>query len=189
MKPIILKSSSPRRKEILTKMNLNFEIKVFDVDETLDPNLTPFENVKLLGLKKASSNKNDFKDYIQIGCDTIVVLDGVIYGKPKDRDDAYRMLKNLSGKMHQVMSGLAVIYNDKIYNDVAVSNVYFKNLTDKEINDYIDSGEAFGKAGAYAIQGIGKALVDHYEGSLTNIIGLPQELLESMLERISDESK
>ena len=110
--------------------------------------------------------------------------------KKKDaKDDACNMLKSLSGKMHYVMSGLCVVYHDIILNDVEVSKVYFKNLSDKDINDYIESGEPFGKAGAYAIQGIGKALVDHYEGSLTNIIGLPQELLESMLARISDESK
>ena len=184
MKKVVLKSSSPRRKELLEKMNINFIINPFDVDETLDPNLNPKENVKRLGYKKAVVNKEMFPDYVQIGCDTIVVLDNKIYGKPHSKDDAYNMLKSLSGKMHYVMSGLCVVYNDIILNDVEVSKVYFKNLSDKDINDYIESGEPFGKAGAYAIQGIGGKLVDRYEGSLNNIIGLPTEMLEVMLKEV-----
>lgn len=185
MKSIILKSSSPRRKELLTNLGYSFTVKVYDVDETMDINKTPFENVKALGLKKASVNKNEDYGSILIGCDTIVVLDGKIYGKPKDEKDAYDMLKKLSGKKHQVMSGLAVIYKEKVYNLTEVSDVYFKNLSDKDIYDYISTGECFGKAGAYAIQGIGKCLIDHYEGSLNNIIGLPAEQLEKILGEIN----
>jgi septum formation protein len=123
---------------------------------------------------------------VLIGCDTIVVLDNKIYGKPKDYADAYDMLKKLLGRKHQVMSGLCVIYMDKIYNDVEVSDVYFKELTDDDIKKYIDTKEPFGKAGSYAIQGIGKELVDHYEGSLNNIIGLPTELLGKILGEINE---
>ncbi len=183
---IILKSSSPRRKELLEKMGYKFEIKVYDVNEELDSNLTPFENVKLLGFKKASINKDLDYGKVLIGCDTIVVLDNEIYGKPKNYEDAFKMLKKLSGRMHQVMSGLCVIYKDKIYNDVEVSSVYFKDLTDDEIKKYIDTNEPFGKAGSYAIQGIGKKLVDHYEGSLNNIIGLPTEMLGKILGEINE---
>ena len=183
---IILKSSSPRRKELLEKMGYKFEIKVYDVNEELDSNLTPYENVKLLGYKKASINQELDYGKILIGCDTIVVLDNKIYGKPKDYADAYDMLKKLSGRKHQVMSGLCVIYKDKIYNDVEVSDVYFKELADDEIKKYIDTKEPFGKAGSYAIQGIGKELVDHYEGSLNNIIGLPTELLGKILGEINE---
>ncbi len=183
---IILKSSSPRRKELLEKMGYKFEIKVYDVDEELDSNLTPYENVKLLGYKKASINQELDYGKVLIGCDTIVVLDNKIYGKPKDYADAYDMLKKLSGRKHQVMSGLCVIYMDKIYNDVEVSDVYFKELTDDDIKKYIDTKEPFGKAGSYAIQGIGKELVDHYEGSLNNIIGLPTELLGKILGEINE---
>jgi septum formation protein len=182
---IVLKSSSPRRKDLLTEMGYKFEIKVYDVDETMDSALDPLSNVKLLGLKKASVKKEEDYGKILIGCDTIVVLDNHIYGKPKDKEDAYNMLKSLSGKKHIVASGLAVIYKDKIFNDVVVSNVYFKELSDKDINDYIETGECFGKAGAYAIQGIGKCLVDHYEGSLNNIIGLPTEKLSEFLGEIN----
>lgn len=182
---IILKSSSPRRKDLLTEMGYEFKIKVYDVDETMDDDLTPFENVKLLGLKKASVNKEEDYGKVLIGCDTIVVLDDHIYGKPKDKDDAYKMLKSLSGKMHYVASGLAVIYKNKVFNDVEVSKVFFKNLSDEDIYDYIETGECFGKAGAYAIQGVGKCLVDHYEGSLNNIIGLPTEKLSKYLGEIN----
>ena len=189
MKKIVLKSSSPRRFELLKSLGYDFEVKTFDVDETMDDNLTPFENVKELGFKKALAGKEFFKDYIQIGCDTIVVFDDKIYGKPHSEQDAYEMLKKLSGNMHLVMSGLCIIYKDKVYNDVCVSKVYFKKLSDEEIWNYIKSGEPFGKAGSYAIQGIGGKLVDHYEGSLNNIIGLPTEMLENMMGEIEDEGR
>ena len=98
---IILKSSSPRRKELLSKMGYDFTIKVFDVDETIDLNKTPYENVKLLGYKKASVNMDLDYGKVLIGCDTIVVLDNKIYGKPKNEEEAFKMLKKLSGKKHQ----------------------------------------------------------------------------------------
>lgn len=181
---IILKSSSPRRKELLTKMGYNFTVKVFDVDETLDKSLTPFENVKKLGLKKACINKEEDYGKILIGCDTIVVLGDSIYGKPKNESDAFNMLKSLSGKCHEVMSGAGVVYKDRIFNFVCVSKVFFKKLTDEDINNYIKTGECFGKAGSYAIQGIGAGLIDHYEGLLDNIIGLPTEMLKEVLDLI-----
>ena len=170
---IVLKSASPRRYDLLKSKGYNFEVKVYDIDETMDDNKTPYENVKELGLKKALVNQEADYGKILIGCDTIVVLDDVIYGKPVDRLDAYRMLRSLSGRYHEVMSGVGIVYKEKIYNFVNVSKVYFKELSDKDIFDYIDSGECFGKAGSYAIQGIGGRLVDHYEGSLENIIGMP----------------
>ena len=182
---IVLKSSSPRRKELLSKMGYDFSIKVYDVDETIDLNKTPYENVKMLGYKKASVNKELDYGKVLIGCDTIVVLDNKVYGKPIDKNDAFYMLKSLSGKAHVVMSGLAIIYKEEIYNIVEESLVFFKKLTDKEIWDYIETGECFGKAGAYAIQGIGRNLVDHYEGSFNNIVGLPTEKVEEILGEIN----
>lgn len=185
MKTIILKSSSPRRKELLTKLGYSFIIKTFDVDETMDIKKTPEENVKELGLKKAMVNQEEDYGSILIGCDTIVVLDGIIYGKPKSEEDAYHMLKAFSGKKHQVISGLGVIYKDKIYNLTETSIVCFKELTDEEIWSYIKTKECFGKAGSYAIQGIGRHLVKEYYGSLNNIIGLPTERLEQILGEIN----
>ncbi len=186
MKKIILKSSSPRRKELLTKMGYEFEIKVYPVDETMDKDKTPFDNVKELSYKKAVINMEEDYGAILIGCDTIVVLDDKIYGKPKDEADARRMLRELSGKCHKVMSGLTTIYKNMCYSIVETSKVYFKNLSDEDIDNYIKTGECFGKAGAYAIQGIGKSLVDHYEGSLNNIIGLPTEKLELLLGELNE---
>ena len=176
---IVLRSASPRRKELLEKAGYKFDINVADIDETIDDNLSAYENVKRLGLLKAGVNKEDFYGDILIGCDTIVVYDNVIYGKPTDEQDAFNTLKLLSGKTHQVMSGVGIIYKEKEYNFVCVSNVIFKDLSDEEIWNYIKTGECFGKAGSYAIQGIGNALVDYYEGSLENIIGLPiDEVIE-----------
>ena len=186
MKRIVLKSSSPRRKELLGKMGYEFEIKVYPVDETMDINKTPYENVKELSYKKAVVNMEEDYGSILIGCDTIVVLGDKIYGKPKDKEDAYHILKELSGKCHKVMSGLTTIYKNMCYSIVETSKVYFKELTDQDINEYIESGECFGKAGAYAIQGIGKKLVDHYEGSLNNIIGLPTEKLAILLGELNE---
>ena len=183
---IVLKSSSPRRKELLTKMGYTFEIHTYDVDETMDPDLTPSQNVGLLGLKKAAVCKEDDYGKVLIGCDTIVVLDGQIYGKPHSEEDAFNMLKKLSGRCHLVMSGLAVIYKDKVYNEVIESKVYFRELTDDEIKAYIETKEPFGKAGSYAIQGIGRGLVDHFEGSLDNIIGLPTEALGKILGELNE---
>lgn len=185
-KSIVLKSSSPRRKELLEKMGYKFDIKVYDIDESMDLSKTPYENVKRIGLNKALVNSELDYGSILIGCDTIVVLKDKIYGKPKGRLDAYNMLKSLSGRAHEVMSGVGVIYKDKIYNFVEVSKVYFKDLSDEDIYAYIDSEECFGKAGAYAIQGIGYKLVDHYEGSLNNIIGLPTERLSVILGELDE---
>ena len=181
---IVLKSASPRRYDLLKSKGYDFEVKVYDIDETMDENKTPYENVKELGLKKAQINQDLDYGKILIGCDTIVVLDNKIYGKPKDKDDAYYMLKSLSGRYHEVMSGVGIIYKDKIYNFVSVSKVYFKELSDKDIYDYIDSKECFGKAGSYAIQGLGGNLVERYEGSLENIIGLPIEEVANVIGEI-----
>ena len=181
---IVLRSASPRRKELLEKAGYNFIIDVADIDETMDSNLSAMENVKRLGLMKASPNKEKYYGDILIGCDTIVVYDGVIYGKPTDEQDAYNTLRKLSGKKHQVMSGVGIVYKDSVYNFVSVSDVYFKELSDEDIWNYIKTGECFGKAGSYAIQGIGNTLVDHYEGSLENIIGLPIEEVKNVLGEI-----
>ncbi len=185
MKNVILKSASPRRVELLKGMGVSFIQKSFDIDESMDMNKTPEENVKMVALKKAMVNKEEYNDYIQIGCDTIVCLDNQIFGKPKDEIDARRILNILSGKTHKVISGLAVIYNNKIYNTYVTSFVTFKKLNDIDIDNYIKSGECYGKAGAYAIQGIGRCLIEKYEGSLNNIIGLPTEKLKEILGEIN----
>ncbi len=184
MKKLILRSASPRRKDLLKESNYEFDIIAADIDETLDPLLTPYENVKALGLRKASFAKEKFYGNILLGCDTIVVLENKIFGKPHDSNEAYEMLKMLSGKTHQVMSGVGIIYKELSFNFVCISEVTFKNLTDEDIYTYIATKECFGKAGSYAIQGIGRSLIESYKGSLSNIIGLPMEEIKKVLDEI-----
>lgn len=181
---IILKSNSPRRKELLKQMGYDFIVEAADIDETFDNNLSVIENVKNIGLKKASFKKELHNGDILIGCDTIVVYGDVVYGKPKDRIDAYNKLKSLSGKTHLVISGVGVVYKSLDVSFVEISRVTFKKLSDDDINNYINTGECFDKAGAYAIQGIGKCLVEKYEGSYNNIVGLPTEKLGKVLKTI-----
>ncbi len=170
---IILASSSPRRKDILNEHKYDFEVIVKEVDETFDENLSVEDNVLSLGLKKAQAVSQDHYDDIVIGCDTIVVLNNVVYGKPMDEKDAFNTLRSLRGKTHQVISGVGIVYKDQVYNFLEVSNVTFKELTDDDIRKYIETKEPFGKAGSYAIQGIGNKLVKEYTGDINNIIGLP----------------
>lgn len=184
MKQIILRSSSPRRKELLERENYQFQIIPSDIDETIDDRISPYENVKNLGLRKAQFEQEKYYGKILIGCDTIVVLDDIIYGKPHSDAEAYAVLKALSGDTHQVMSGVGIVYKEHIFNFVCTSNVTFKNLTDKEIWEYIKTKECFGKAGSYAIQGIGRALIASFEGSLDNIIGLPIKEIKEVLDQI-----
>lgn len=179
---LILASSSPRRRDILNEYNYKFDIVVRDTLETMDINKTPEENVKEVALRKAQAI-GERKDCIILACDTIVVLDNVIYGKPKDKNDAYKMLKGFSGKKHEVISGVAIIFNDEIYQFSVTSYVKFKNLSDEDINNYIESKECFGKAGSYAIQGLGKNLIEEYSGELNNIIGLPIDEIKPILDK------
>ncbi len=184
---IILRSQSPRRKELLAKEGYKFEIIPANTNEEIDLTKSPLENVKRIGLEKALCDRNLYENSILIGCDTIVVLDNKIYGKPKDKADAYRMLKLFSNKTHEVMSGVGIVYKNEIYSFVVVSKVTFKDLTDDEINNYILSEECYGKAGAYAIQGLGRGLVAKYEGELENIIGLPIKEVKEILDKILKE--
>ena len=185
MKQIVLKSNSPRRKEILLNEGYNFIVKPADIDEVIDKNLSPKENTKRIALLKASYNKDEDYGKIIIGCDTIVTLDNVIYGKPKDRLDAYNMLKTFSGKKQEVISGVAIIYKELVYNFYVISNVWFKELSDSDINSYLQTDEPYDKAGSYAIQGIGKRLIDRYDGELENIIGLPIKEIKEVLGEIN----
>ncbi len=179
----VLASSSPRRKDILTEYKYKFDIDVIDTDESIDDAKSPIENVKRIGLNKALVVSEKYEDTLILGCDTIVVLDGLIYGKPKDEADAYRILKKLSGKTHEVISGVGIVFNKDIINVAVISKVTFKDLSDEDIYSYINTKEPFGKAGAYAIQGLGSNLILKYEGSLNNIIGLPIEDIKEYIDK------
>ena len=184
MKKIILASASPRRRDLLDQIGLEFEIKPSDVDESIPEN-DPIKLVKKLALLKARDIAQNVEGIV-IGADTIVVDDQTILGKPETREDAFEMLKGLSGKQHQVITGVAVIdtESDREWVDLGITQVFFRSLSDAEINDYIDSGEPMGKAGSYAIQEKGALFVEKIEGDFFNVVGLPLVKMAELLKEI-----
>lgn len=183
-KPILLylASRSPRRSELLTQIGISFAVLSLDVDETPKKNEKAEDYVVRLAKEKALAGWNT-EQHIQnkpvLGSDTAVVTEGLILGKPVDRDDAIRMLRLLSGKTHQVMTAVALA-NKSEYStspelsfSLSVSDVSFKTLTDEEIEQYWLTGESADKAGAYAIQGRAAAFISHLSGSYSGVMGLP----------------
>jgi len=176
---IILASKSPRRKELLSLITSDFEIKTADVDETLPDGITPEQAVEYLSKIKAQPFANH-TDTI-IGADTVVAIDNKILGKPKDREDAFAMLRMLSGKVHSVFTGVTVIKPDREVTFSVRTSVKFFDLSDEEINSYLNTGEPYDKAGAYGIQGKGALLVESIEGDYFNVVGLPVSRLNQYL--------
>lgn len=193
---IILASASPRRAQLLHDAGVEFSVLTpsTPIDETLEPDqlADPIEAAKKLAEKKAGAAVQDLLaanatgNFIVIGADTMVVKDGEIFGKPRGFDDGVRMLKALSGSTHEVVTGVSLwMIAAPSEEDVSLayrtlaelSRVTFKPLSDEDIAEYLRKGESFDKAGAYAIQGEGAALVDHYDGAYDNIVGLPVERL------------
>lgn len=170
LKRIILASASPRRRELLSLTGLSFEIIVTDADETIDETLSPEETVKLLSFKKASSIK---EDGIIIGADTVVSIGSDILGKPKDKNDAKRILNLLSGKTHQVYTGVTIKEKDYVDTFCVKTDVEFFALSEKEIEEYVSKSECYDKAGAYGIQGFGGLFVKEIHGDYNNVVGLP----------------
>ncbi|MBO5551186.1 MAG: septum formation protein Maf [Lachnospiraceae bacterium] len=175
---IILASSSPRRKEIMELAGLSFEIDTSDADESMEATSGPSEYVEELSLRKASAVAGRHPDDIVIGADTIVSYNGIILGKPKDSDDAFRMLKMLSGKTHSVYTGVTIAYPVRISGrkpetfHVRTDVVMYDN-PDALLKAYAGCGEPLDKAGAYAIQGRGCILVERIDGDYYNVMGLP----------------
>jgi septum formation protein len=185
-KRFILASSSPRRAEILTREKVRFEIKILDSYKEENVSSDPVTHVLESSKRKAKSVAGEVEDGIILGADTIVVLDGEILGKPKNKEDAFFILKKLSGRTHDVYTGVTLINKStgKMISNYDVTKVKFNQLNEQKISDYITTGEPMDKAGAYGIQGMGSFLVDHIEGSLDNVIGLPTERLQEMLAQI-----
>jgi septum formation protein len=183
-KKIILASASPRRKDLLENIHLEFTVMTSDTDETLDEKFYSKNVIEKLALQKAEDVKNKVNyPAIIIGADTVVVVDGLILGKPKDDQDAFRMLTLLSGKTHQVISAIAIVdtENNKTSTDSVTSDVTFRKLTDDEIYKYIETKEPADKAGAYAIQGYGAVFVSSISGCYSNIVGISLFKLAQML--------
>ena len=181
MSKIVLASQSPRRKEIMETAGFEFEIIVSNAEEKIEENLSPEEVAKSLSLQKAQAVASDNPEKIVIGADTIVVLDNEILGKPKDRNDAYKMLKKLSGKSHKVYTGIAVICGEKIVSEAVSTEVEFFELSDEEIIKYIETNEPMDKAGSYGIQGRGCLLVKGIRGDYFNVVGLPIATLSKII--------
>ncbi|WP_078379527.1 Maf family protein [Sutcliffiella halmapala] len=173
MKPLILASGSPRRKELLQQVKLSFEVKVSNIEETFDPSNAPEEIAMNLAFQKANDVAQKSTDAVVIGSDTIVVYDGHVLGKPKNHDDARYMLRILSGNTHYVISGVAIISEERQVSFYEKTAVTFWDLTDEEIDYYIQSGEPMDKAGSYGIQEVGALFVKEIKGDYFSVVGLP----------------
>ncbi len=184
---LVLASQSPRRRELLALLGRPFRVQVASVDETMD-DLPIAEAVARLSHRKAAAIDAAAEEIV-IGADTVVVLDGQVLGKPRDREDALRMLRSLSGKTHQVMTGVCVLKGEKVRTHTEVTEVSFRPLTEKEIRDYVATNEPMDKAGAYGIQGGAARFVEGIRGDYYNVVGLPVCRLGLMLEEIMEETK
>ena len=196
---LILASQSPRRKELMGLFHIPFVIRVSDADETMDPDLTAAEAVAQVSRRKAEAVARDADDVV-IAADTIVVCGGEILGKPKDTADASRMLHLLSGRDHQVMTGMTLLRGEISLTHTEITDIHFRQLSDREIDAYIRTGEPmdktggrvwnthnghqpewYDKAGSYAIQGMAAKFVKRIEGDFYNVVGLPVSRLWQML--------
>lgn len=184
---VILFSKSPRRQELLSLMGIEFKVVTKDVDESYTDGLCPEEVAKYIAEKKAHAFDDELNDEILITADTIVSIDGEILGKPTDEADAKRMLQKLSGKIHQVYTGVALLHNHQINSFVDKTDVVFRTITNDEIDFYISEYKPYDKAGAYGIQEwIGLTCVTSINGSYTNVMGLPTEKLFLRINEITN---
>lgn len=183
---IILGSSSPRRMKLLKETGIIFSQLIPDIHEIQEEKEPPFQFAVRLARDKALSLRDKLNEnQLVIGCDTIVILEDIVLGKPEDETDAFKMLSNLSGNKHQVCTALAISSPKEILAEgYDVTSVYFNTVTDDEIKKYIKTGEPMDKAGSYGIQGMGSFLVDRIEGNLDTVIGFPRGLLEELAKRI-----
>lgn len=178
---LILASQSPRRKELLGYITEDFTVMVSDADETTDPALSPEETVKSLAQIKGEAVYSLCQSKTVISADTVVVLDDKILGKPHSAEEAFSMLRSLSGRTHTVYTGVCIISGSLKICFAEKTQVNFCHLTDSEINSYIATGEPFDKAGAYGIQGRGSVLISSINGDYYNVMGLPVARLNAVL--------
>ena len=183
---VILASQSPRRKELMGLFHFPFTVRVADIDETMDDTRSAQEEVARVSLGKAQAVAHQADDIV-IAADTIVVCEGQILGKPHDETDARRMLTLLSGRDHQVMTGMTVLRGDRQVVCTEVTDIHFRTLSEKEIRAYIATGEPMDKAGAYGIQGGGALFAEKMVGDYYNVMGLPVCRLGQILREIAPE--
>jgi septum formation protein len=181
---LILASRSPRRSELLHSLGLEFEVSPSNVDEITHPEQSPEQNATNIARDKARWVARQNPGSYVLGADTMVVLDQEIIGQPTDEEDACRILSKLAGKQHRVITGVVLISPEaEEYATATVSTVSIKSVTENEIRSYVATGEPLDKAGAYAIQGEGSFLVESWEGSYSNIVGLPLEALTDLFQQ------
>ncbi len=180
---LFLASSSPRRKELMSQLELDPKVVIAPVEEVALPNESPSSFVIRMAVEKAMAgyDKLSGDDIFVIGADTVVVLGGQVYGKPKNKFSALKMLSALAGKTHTVISAVAVISAGVVYFDKCSTQVRFRNLKPQEIEAYWQTGEPEGKAGSYAIQGVGARFIEEINGSYSGVMGLPLYELDQLL--------
>ena len=174
---LILASKSPRRKELLKQIGIPFVVVVSDAEEVSGNSWTPAALVVENAKRKARAVAEKYPDSPVLGADTVVSSEGKIFGKPKDKDEARKMLTALSGKMHEVTTGLALINRNEIRTTSVTTKVFFDTMTKADIDAYIATEEPMDKAGAYAIQGKAARFIEKIEGSYSNVVGLPLNAL------------
>ena len=186
---LVLASASPRRREILGQLGVEFRIEPSGMDESMLPGEGPKTHVERLAREKGLQVRERLQDAADRPCvlsaDTVVLLDGIVYGKPVDDADALRMLRNLSGRTHQVLTGIALCEVRGGFSEslVLTTEVTFRTLDEPTMRGYVASGEARDKAGSYAIQGLGTGLVRGIQGSYTNVVGMPAVETLELLQR------
>ena len=186
MKQVILASASPRRQSLLHMVVPDFSVYAADIDEQLPAGLGADKAAEYLAKQKAAAVSADYPDSIVIGCDTVVVIDDRILGKPADQEDCRKMLRLLSGRTHQVYTGVALQRGEHSRSFTVCTDVRFYTLSDMEIDRYIATGEPFDKAGGYGIQGLGALLIEGICGDYYNVVGLP---VSRLLRELADFSE
>lgn len=183
---LILASQSPRRQELLRLFSCPFTVAVADIDETMDPRKDPCDEVARVSRRKAEAISRE-EDDVVVAADTVVVLGSQVLGKPKDEADAVRMLTALSGRDHQVMTGVTVLRGKKAVTVTEVTDIHFRTLSPEEIRSYVQSGEPMDKAGAYGIQGGAALFAEKMVGDYYNVMGLPVCALWKILRDLAPE--
>ena len=183
---LILASASPRRKELMGLFRVPFLIRAADIDETMDPEATPCSEVGRVSRLKALATAREAGDVV-VAADTIVVCQGKVLGKPRSEAEAAEMLRLLSGRDHQVMTGVTVLRGERCETVTEVTDIHFRPLSEREIAAYVATGEPMDKAGAYGIQGGAALFCSHMVGDYYNVMGLPVCRLGEMLRRLAPE--
>jgi septum formation protein len=180
---LVLASSSPRRSEILRQAGIPFTVRVAAIDESMQSGELPEAYVQRLAVEKAMAVECA-ADEVVLGADTTVVIDGEMLAKPEDAADARRMLGLLSGRKHEVLTGIALRRGEEVVKDWAATSVWFTTMTEREIDEYVASGEPMDKAGGYAIQGLASKYIEKIEGCYFNVVGLPVALVYRRLNQL-----